>query len=278
MSRQAKAARIDAKRFGPWAVVTGASSGIGREAARQLAANRIDLVLVARQSTALEQLGQELQARHGISYQVVVADLSSEEGTQKVIEETRHRDVGLLVSNAGTGQPGDFLAFEENDLREIVELNGVSHMILAHEFGRRMVQRRRNGGVLLVSALGVDTGIPFHTHAVAAKGVVNALGRSLHYEFTKLGLNLSVLAVPLTDTAAIGKLGLQGSDISFGLMPIQQVVYEGLMGLRSNKMIILPGRLFRFVNVLVPGNALRKMFGEVMRKSRTFVSWTPTTP
>ncbi|GLQ52844.1 SDR family NAD(P)-dependent oxidoreductase [Devosia nitrariae] len=172
-------AKIDAGRFGPWAVVTGASSGIGREAASQIAANGINLVLVSRRREVLASLGEELAARHGIAFRVIEADLSQSGAEKAVIEGTGDIDAGLLFSSAGTGQPGAFLAFKSEQLREIVHLNGLSHLLLTHHFSQRFARRGR-GGTLLVSALGADSGIPFHAVPAAAKGLVNTLGRSLH--------------------------------------------------------------------------------------------------
>lgn len=77
---KARHAKIDIGRFGPWAVVTGASSGIGQESARQLAANGFNLVLAARREARLEQVGQALSRQYGISHRVIPADFSTDEG------------------------------------------------------------------------------------------------------------------------------------------------------------------------------------------------------
>src|SRR5690606_9367351 len=144
-------ARLDAKRFGPGAVVTGASSGIGLEFARQIAASGINLVLVSRRPEALEEVGQDLRERHGIDFRTVAADLSEAGEEQAVMDQTQDLDVGLLISNAGNGQPGAFLAFEPDQLLRQTQLNGVSHMLLTHHFSRRFAHRKR-GATLLVSA------------------------------------------------------------------------------------------------------------------------------
>src|SRR5260221_9550253 len=99
---------IDAERFGPWAVVTGASSGIGKEFARQLAAHGINLVLVARRLAELEALGKELAQQYGVECRAVMVDLSMDDAVTAIETATRELDVGLVVSNAGMGGTGSF--------------------------------------------------------------------------------------------------------------------------------------------------------------------------
>src|SRR5581483_4809649 len=100
--------KIDGKRFGPWAVVTGASSGIGREFARQIAAAGIHVVLVARREALLHEVGAEITREFGVDHRVVRADLSEDHFIDRLIEATIDIDVGLVISNAGTATPGEF--------------------------------------------------------------------------------------------------------------------------------------------------------------------------
>ena len=103
---------INAHQFGPWAVVTGASSGIGREFAHQLADAGINVVLVARRLAVLQDLGAALARRYGVDYRAVGVDLSDPGMLAPIAEATNDIDVGLLVSNAGAALPGPFLDSE----------------------------------------------------------------------------------------------------------------------------------------------------------------------
>ena len=109
---------IDKERFGPWALITGASSGIGREFARQIAAAGINVVLVARRETALIEVGRSIAKDFRVQHRVIVMDLSQEGFIPKLAELTKDLDIGLVVSNAGTANPGEFLKLDRQLLQE----------------------------------------------------------------------------------------------------------------------------------------------------------------
>src|SRR5579872_5146137 len=95
---------IDKNKFGPWAIITGASSGIGNGFARQLAADGLNVVLVARRVALLEEVGKSLSKEFGILHRTIEADLSKESAIAKIVNATADLDIGLLVSNAGNGK------------------------------------------------------------------------------------------------------------------------------------------------------------------------------
>src|SRR3984957_10006208 len=96
---------LDKKRFGPWALVTGASSGIGKEFAQQIAASGINIVLVARREDLPKEVGVEFSKRYCVEHRVVVLDVSREDFIGRLASATNDLDIGLVVSNAGTGNP-----------------------------------------------------------------------------------------------------------------------------------------------------------------------------
>src|SRR5690242_17689653 len=142
---------IDPHTFGPWAIVTGASSGIGKEFARQLAASGLHVVLVARRLSTLEELGSRLAAEFGVQYRAVGVDLAEEHFLGKIEEATHDLDIGLAVSNAGTWLIGDFVTMDSRVLQRSLHLNVRAHMDVAHHFGQRLARRRR-GGLLMTAS------------------------------------------------------------------------------------------------------------------------------
>ncbi|MGC1360544.1 MAG: SDR family NAD(P)-dependent oxidoreductase [Silvibacterium sp.] len=144
--------QIDKKRFGPWALVTGASSGIGKEFVRQLAASGLNVALVARRETLLYEVGQGIAKDFNVEYRTVVEDLSQEGFLDKLAKATNDLDIGLVVSNAGTGNPGAFLKIDRGELENLLRLNTLAHLDIAHHFGQRLVGRGQ-GGLLFVGAM-----------------------------------------------------------------------------------------------------------------------------
>jgi uncharacterized protein len=178
--------KINKRRFGPWAVITGASSGIGKEFARQIAASGVYVALVGQREPLLRTVGAECTQAYGVQHRIIPLDLSEPDFLPVLADATRDLDVGLVVSNAGTANPGEFLKLDRQLLEETLRLNTMSHLDIAHYFGRKLAERRR-GGLILVGAMGAENGIPCITNDGAAKAYVHSLGEALHYEFKPLG-------------------------------------------------------------------------------------------
>lgn len=258
--------RIDARRFGPWAVVTGASSGIGREFARQLAASGIHVVLVARREALLREVGAELSSQFGVQHRVVRADLSAPGFLEAIINATDDLDVGLVVSNAGTAQPGEFRTLDHGLLTELFRLNALSHLEIAHYFGRRLAARGR-GGLLLCGAMGASHGIPYMANDSASKAYVETLGEALHVELKPAGVNVTVLVVGPTQTAIIDKFGFTPENMPMKPMSTQRCVAEALDALRRNRPSHLNGRVNRIMRRLIPSSVSRVMMGRMIAKA-----------
>jgi uncharacterized protein len=258
--------QIDKNRFGPWALITGASSGIGREFVEQIAASGINVILVARREHLLEELGRSVEKDFGVEYRVVTADLSQPDFLEKLAAATDDLDIGLVVSNAGTGHPGTFLSIERRDLETLLRLNTMSHLDLAHHFGERLAARRK-GGLLFVGAMGAMLGNPYMANDAAAKAYVLVLGESLHYDFARLGLNVTVLMPGPTDTPVLTKFGFDAATMPMKPMAVDQCVAEGLRALTANRATCVPGQMNRIMLNIVPRSFVRKMVGEMFERA-----------
>jgi short-subunit dehydrogenase len=257
--------QIDKKRFGPWALVTGASSGIGKEFARQIAASGINVVLAARRDALLAELGRAISQEFDVLYRALAMDLSQEGFIAGLADATKDLDIGLVVSNAGTGNPGEFLKHDRQLLHETLRLNTIAHLDITHHFGQKLGERRR-GGIILVGALGAENGIPCMANDGGAKAYVHSLGEALHYEFKPLGVYVTVLAAGVTNTAVIDKFGLDPKTMPMRPMSVEQCVSEGLRGLRKNRSRVVPGRLNRIMNAFVPASLARKLLADLLGK------------
>jgi len=259
-------ARIDRQQFGPWALVTGSSSGIGREFARQIAASGINVVLVARRQALLEEAGREFAKAYGVQYRVIAADLSKDGFLQPIAQATEDLDIGLVVSNAGTATPGEFIKLERELLASMLRLNALAHLDIAHHFGRRLAKRGL-GGLVLCGAMGADHGIPYVANDSGAKAYVQSLGESLHIELKACNVNVTVLVVGPTQTAIIDKFGLDPKDMPMKPMTTAQCVFEALEALRGGRSSHLNGRINRIMKALIPASVSRRMMGKMMAQT-----------
>jgi uncharacterized protein len=257
---------IDKHQFGPWALVTGASSGIGKEFARQIAASGINVVLVARRDALLAELGRAISQEFDVQYRALAIDLSQEGFIAGLADATDDIDIGLVVSNAGTASPGEFLKLERPLLQATLRLNTMAHLDITHHFGAKLAKRRR-GGLILVGAMGAENGIPCIANDGGAKAYVHSLGEALHYEFKTLGVYVTVLAAGFTNTEVLEKFGFDSKTMPMKPMSVEQCVSEGLDALRENRSRIVPGRLNRIMNALVPASVARKMEADLIGKA-----------
>src|SRR5258705_12779496 len=256
---------IDKNFFGPWALITGASSGIGKEFARQIAASGINIVLVARREDLLKEAGVEFSKRYGVEHRVVVLDVSREDFIGQLASATDDLDIGLVVSNAGTGNPGEFLKLDRQLHQAILRVSTIAHLNITHHFGAKLVKRGR-GGLMLAGAMGAEAGVPRMANDGAAKAYVHSLGEALHYEFKPRGVYVTVLAAGFTNTAVLEKFGLEPKTMPMKPMSVEQCVSEALGGLRKNRSKVIPGRLNRILNALVPASLARKIAADLIDK------------
>jgi short-subunit dehydrogenase len=223
-------------------------------------------VLVARRETALTEVGRDISNDFHIQYRTLALDLSADGFILRLAEDTKDLDIGLVVSNAGTGNPGEFLKLDRQLLQATLRLNTMAHLDIAHHFGRKLAARRR-GGLILVGAMGAENGVPHMANDGGAKAYVHSLGEALHCEFKPLGIYVTVLPPGPTNTPVLAKFGFDPRTMPMKPMSVEQCVSEGLNALRKNRSRIVPGRLNRVMNALVPASVKRTMTAKMFRKT-----------
>lgn len=182
------------ERYGPWALVTGASAGIGAVFARLLAARGLNLVLVARRKEALAALAHELTRTQEVEVEVVVCDLGAADFLEVVAKATDHLEIGLLVNNAGAPAfHGHFVERTTAEIEQVAHFNVRAQLVLAHHFVRRMARRRR-GGLIQVSSVTGHVSMPFMVEYSSSKAYQLALGEALYFELKHWGVDALVLA------------------------------------------------------------------------------------
>jgi short-subunit dehydrogenase len=246
--------------YGSWAVITGASSGIGLAFARRCAADGLKVVLAARSADRLRALGHELSP---VDHRVVPVDLSTPDGAATLIRATEDLDVGLLISNAGNGRPGRFLDQEPDDLRRRLNLNTVTHLELAYAFGRRFV-RRGGGAMILVAALGAIHGLPNMAHESASKAYVLNLGEALHHELAAAGVKVTVMLPGNVDTPIIDRFGVDRQRLPISPFPAGKAVDETVHALIAGRATIIPDRRMRAATRLTPRGISIRMNGRML--------------
>jgi uncharacterized protein len=223
-------------RYGPVALVTGASSGIGRSFAELLAAMGLDLVVVARRSQRLDELAARLKTAHGVRVTVHQSDLAQLSAVRAIVDATSSLDVGLLISNAGFGLKGPFDEGNATTMADMLMVNCHAPMMLARGFVPRL-RARRKGGIIFTSSVEGLIGVPFSAAYAATKGFLNSLGEGLWGELTPQGINVLTLCPGATDTEAPGLQGIDTKTLTNVMSP-DEVAARALENLANGPVYI----------------------------------------
>ncbi len=201
-------------RFGEWALVTGASSGIGASLAREIAADGTKVILTARREDRLSALATEIERDFEVETRIVVADLAEPEGSKQVLEAVADLEIGLLVNNAGRGYAGRFDLLDGETLRRQLVLNCETPLVLTHALVQGMRERGR-GGILFTGSLAGRLPLPLHSVYSATKAFDRFLGEALWAELRASNIDVVVLEPGSTETEfqeAAGEIAHSGHD------------------------------------------------------------------
>jgi hypothetical protein len=245
--RRARGREIDmaAELTGKTALVTGASSGMGVDFARELARRGCNLVLVARREERLKQVQAELQGQHGVKVMIVTLDLGDPQAPQILYDHLKAQNVPLdvLVNNAGFGLFGMDLEIPWDKTRQMLMLDIVTLTHLTKLFARDMVGRKL-GYILQVASIGAYQPSPTYAAYSAAKSYVRSYSQALNYELRGSGVSSTVIAPGITDTEFHQVAGQErGWFHRMTMMSSAQVAAIGVRAMLKRRYSVVPGFL-----------------------------------
>lgn len=226
---------------GKWALVTGASAGIGAALAGELAAGGTHLVLTARRKERLEQLAARLAKQHGIKTEIFTADLGQPVAAEEIYRFTKEQgiEIELLVNNAGFGQYGEFPAVDTLRLLQMVQVNCVAVVHLTRLFLPDMIARR-SGDVLIVASTAAFQAVPYISTYAATKVFDLFLAEGLAEEMKPYGIRVCALC-PGTTTSEFHEVAGHPARTKGREEPAEKVARTGLAALAAGKSYVISG-------------------------------------
>jgi len=238
----------------PWALVTGASAGIGAEFCRQLAAQGYQLVLVARRVDKLQVVAEELQNNHGTNSLIIAADLSQKEASEAIAKRLEEENINIeyLVNNAGYGLPGSFHVPDWQEHTDFIQVMMTAVCELTWRLLPGMQERGRGGIVNVSSVTGLIESSAGHTLYGASKAFLVKFSEALALENTSTGVKVCALCPGFTYTEfhdVNGTRELSSKLPGFLWMDAKDVVADTIKAMSADKVnpVVVPGRIYRFL-------------------------------
>jgi hypothetical protein len=237
---------------GKWALVTGASSGLGVDFARELATRECNLILVARRKERLETIQQELSTQYGVDVHILPLDLAAQDAPQQLYNKIQQegRTVDILVNNAGFGAYGPFLEIPWEHEQNMLELDILTVVHICKLFARDMVAQR-SGYMLQIASIGAYQPTPTYASYAAAKSFVLYFSIALNQELRNTGVSSTVLSPGITATEFLQVAGQQRTLYQrMMMMQSADVARIGIRAMLKRKPEVVPGWLNSFSALL----------------------------
>jgi hypothetical protein len=254
--------------YGPWALVAGASEGLGAAYAEALARRGLNLILVARRLELLQQLAGRLTAQYAISARTLKFDLSQVEAAGQIAQETLSLEIGLLVYNAAYSAVGAFFDHSLDDHLREVDTNVRTPLGLVNVFGQRMLAAG-HGGIILMTSLSAFQGSAYISTYSATKAFNIVLAEGLWEEWRRSGVDmLACVAGAIRTPNYLASSPKHTGSISDATLAPETVVSEALAAL-GHRPTVIPGKLNRLSSFvmrhLLPRQAAVRIMGNVLR-------------
>ncbi|HUL50848.1 MAG TPA: SDR family oxidoreductase [Gemmatimonadales bacterium] len=247
------------------AIVTGASSGLGLEFAKLLAADGYDLVLVARRSDRLTQLGDSLSERYNIKYRALAIDLATQGSAAEVMRQLGSTPIDILINNAGFGALGAFATLDPGTVHQMIQVNIAALTELTRLVLPGMLERRRGRILQLASTAGFVPG-PFMAEYYATKAYVISFTEALAEELRGTGVTVTALCPGATRTEFQSVANVESSRLFNmpGVMDAAPVVRAGYKGMMRGRTLVIPGMMNRALPLVIRLSP-RRMVARVSR-------------
>lgn len=258
-----------AARYGNWAIVAGASEGIGAAYAEELASRGLNLLLIARRAELLQSLASQLVNKYNVETKTIVLDLSASNAAERIHNEARDLEVGLLVYNAAFSAIGPFLERPFDDHWREIQTNALAPLRLVYLFASQMLTRGR-GGIILMSSLSAFQGSAYISTYAATKAFNIVLAEGLWEEWRERGVDVLVCISGAVKTPNyVASEPEQTGGLGDMTMNPDQVVREALNALGKQPYVI-PGRMNRLASFvmrhLLPRKSAVKFMGRILRE------------
>jgi short-subunit dehydrogenase len=252
-----------------WAVVTGASSGLGREFALELAQRGQPVLAAARREDRLRQLADEVGTGGG-RLEPLIADLSTREGVDALLSRASSLDVGLLVNNAGLATYGAFASLSGERELELIRLNVEAVVALTHGLLPAMIERRR-GGIINVASQMAFQPMPYFASYAASKAFVLSFSEALAEELRGTDVRVTAVAPGFVNTEFTAVAGSREAEGRLPHLQPPAVVEAALDAHDRGKTVKVVGRFYALLTVagrFAPRSALRRTMGRTLRPSQ----------
>lgn len=237
-------------KYGPVALITGGSEGLGAAFADEIAARGIDLVLIARRTEPLEAKAASLKAAHGVSVTTIAADAGRDEGLALIEDRTKHLEIGLFVHSAAVSTIGEVTSLPASAHDALIALNCRAPALLAHRLGAQMASRGR-GGIVFLSSLSALAGTAMVAHYAASKAYQRVLAEGLWAELRPRGVDVIACLAGPTDTPTYRAGRPRTATVEWPpVMDPTDVARRTLSALGSGP-ILVPGRMNRVTSALL---------------------------
>ncbi|MGB8388761.1 SDR family NAD(P)-dependent oxidoreductase [Mycobacterium sp.] len=253
-------------RYGPWALIAGASVGLGAAFSSELAQRGLNLVLIARRPGPLESRSAELKDRYGISVKTISIDLAAPDMLQTIAAETNDLEIGLLVYDTAYMLIGSFLGHPVESHLRAIDVNCRGPLMLAHHFGQKMSERKR-GGIILMTSLSGMQGAPWLASYGATKAFNIVLAEGLWYELKSEGVDVMACCAGAIETPNY----ISSKPASLGAftpkpLAMDKVARDAVAAL-GRKPLVIPGGAYRFSQTLLEWFTSRKQRIKIMADS-----------